>query len=75
MNKRNTKNRTSFLLQKNDFVVGIGSVLNISGSYFEYNYSKSDKEADYKAIYSDWYNVGIDIRNSNNKFEEENKDK
>ena len=75
MNKRNIKNRTSFLLQKNDFVVGIGSVLNISGSYFEYNYSKSDKEADYKAIYSDWYNVGIDIRNSNNKFEEVNKDK
>jgi hypothetical protein len=75
MNKRNIKNRTSFLLQKNDFLVGIGSVLNISGSYFEYNYSKSDKEADYKAIYSDWYNVGIDIRNSNNKFEEVNKDK
>ena len=75
MNKRRIKYRTSFLLPKNDFVVGLGSVLNIAGSYFDYNYSKSEKEADYKAMYSDWYNIGEDIRKSKEKFEKENEDK
>lgn len=75
MNKRRIKYKTSFLLPKNDFLVGLGSVLNIAGSYFDYNYSKSEKEADYKAMYSDWENVGEDIRRSKEKFEKENKDK
>lgn len=75
MNKRRLKYKTNFLLPKNDFLVGLGSVLNIAGSYFEYNYSESEKEADLKAMYSDWENIGNDIRKSTEKFEKENKDK
>lgn len=52
---------TSFLLPKNDFFIGMGSVLNIGGNYFEYNTSKSEEEADKKALFSDWWNVGNDI--------------
>lgn len=75
MNKKREKYRTDFLLPKNNFFVGLGSVLNIAGSYFEYNYSKSEKEADCKAIYSDWQNVGDDFRKSKEKFERDNKGK
>lgn len=67
--------RTDFLLQKTNFWVGLGSVLNIAGSYFKYNYSQSATEADNKAIYSDWMNVGDDFKVSKKQFEKENKDK
>lgn len=63
---------TDFLLPKNNFLVGLGSVLNLSEAYFEYNYSKSDIEADFKALYSDWQNIGNDIEKSTRKFETEN---
>ena len=75
MNKKRAKYGTDFLLPKNNFFVGLGSVLNLAGSYFEYNYSKSEKEADYKAIYSDWQNIGNDFRKSKEKFERDNNDK
>lgn len=42
--------------------VGMGSVLNLMGNYFEYNYSKSDFAADNKALISDWLNVGNDFQ-------------
>ena len=53
---------TDFLLPKNNAIVGAGSVLNLSGSYFKYNASKSEFEADLKALNSDWINVGEDIK-------------
>ena len=75
MNKRRPRYRTNFLLPRNNFLVGLGSVLNIAGAYFDYNYSKSEKEADFKAMESDWQNVGDDFRMSKEKFEKDNKDK
>lgn len=68
MEERNTKYRTTFLLPKNDFLVGLGSVLNIKGSYFKYNTSKSSQAADKKALASDWRMVGQDIRTATKKF-------
>ncbi len=53
---------SDFLLPRNNFFVGMGSVLNLGGNYFEYNTSKSDIEADKKALSSDWQNVGNDIK-------------
>jgi hypothetical protein len=53
---------SDFLLPRNNFFVGMGSVLNLGGNYFEYNTSKSDIEADKKALSSDWWNVGNDIK-------------
>lgn len=63
--------KTSFLLPKNDFWIGLGSIFNLSGSYFEYKYSKNGSEADYKAILSDWQNVGEDFKSA--KWKAENK--
>ena len=73
MNKN--KYKTDFLLPKNNFWVGLGSLLNIAGSYFDYNYSKSDIEADNKALLSDWFNVGNDINVAKTNFEKEHSDK
>jgi len=73
MKKRNIKYRTSHLLPKNNFWVGMGSVLNLAGSYFDYNYSKTEKEADFRAIMSDWENIGDDIRKSKESFENKHK--
>ena len=64
--------KTDFLLPNNDFIIGLGSVLNLLGSYFEYNYSNSSKEADFKALESDWQNVGEDIRKSFKKVKKAN---
>lgn len=75
MKKRNIRFKTDYLLPKNNFWVGMGSILNLADSYFEYNYSKSESEADLKALTSDWDNVGEDIRNSNRNFEKKNKHK
>lgn len=69
MKNRNLKLKTDFLLPKDNFWVGMGSVLNLSGRYFTYNYSKSDNEADFKAILSDWQNVGRDIEKAKKDFE------
>jgi len=66
--------KTDFLLPNNDFIVGWGSVLNLLGSYFEYDYSKTPNEADLKALESDWQNIGEDIRKSFEKIEEVSKD-
>lgn len=65
---------TNLLMAKNHFIIGIGSIFNISGSYFEYNYLNVDKDADYKALVSDWKTVFEDIKKSKEKFEIENKD-
>lgn len=73
MNKK--KYTTDFLLPKNNFWVGFGSVLNIAGSYFDYNYSNSDAEADSKALFSDWINIGNDIKVAKVKFEKIYSDK
>ncbi|WP_456314687.1 hypothetical protein [Pseudomonas shirazensis] len=75
MKKRKIIYRSSFLLPNNNFIVGLGSVLNIAGNYFDYDVSKTENEADLKALHSDWQNVGNDIKKSKEKFEKDNKDK
>ena len=58
------KYRTDILYPKSTFWMGFGSVLNISGKYFEFNYSESAEEADFKAFENDWGVIGDDIKNS-----------
>lgn len=74
MKNRIYRFRTDFLLPNNDFWVGMGSVLNIRGSYFDYNTSKSELEADRKAMRNDWGMVGSDIEEARVNFYRKNKD-
>ena len=53
--------RSDFLFPDTDFITGMGSVLNIAGSYFEFATSKSENIADLKALRSDWGVTGQDI--------------
>ncbi len=59
-----TKIRTDFLLPRFSFITGAGTIFNIGGNFFEFNTSKSEIEADYKAIKSDWDMVGEDVSES-----------
>lgn len=56
------KFKTNQFFPRTGFLKGMGSVLNISGKYFDFNYSKSDSEADAKAIASDWGMIGQDFQ-------------
>lgn len=69
--KKIRKFKTDFLFPAPTFLTGIGSVLNLAGNYFKFNYSVGDKEADWKALLSDWGVVGEDILSAN-LFVEEN---
>ena len=48
------KYKTGFLYPKNNGWVGAGSIFNIAGNYFDFNYSHTPEEADAKAIENDW---------------------
>jgi hypothetical protein len=66
MNRKNY--HTDFLFVTPSFFQGMGTVFNIGGKFFEYNYSDSGLEADERAIESDWGVVGLDIHNSIQSF-------
>ncbi len=58
----NRRYKSNLLFPRTNFLVGMGSVFNISGNYFRFNYSKSSEEADLKALESDWGVIGEDIK-------------
>ncbi|SHG33270.1 hypothetical protein [Flavobacterium johnsoniae] len=72
MEKTKVIYRTDYLFSKCSIWRGIGSVFNLPGNYYEFDTSKTEQEADNKALTSDWENVGADIRNAKKKFEKEN---
>lgn len=55
-------NTSSYLFSTPSFIEGVGRLLDFGSTLNNYNYSKSGKEADYKAISSDWRAVGNDMR-------------
>lgn len=61
--------RTSALLPKKGFLVGMGSVFNMSGRYYSYNTSKTAEEADTRAIRNDWNMVGNEFRKAMKKLQ------
>ena len=54
--------KTTFLLPKNNFWIGLGTVLNLFGLYFIYNYSETSEEADKQAMMCDWVMGGNDFK-------------
>ncbi len=52
---------TDYLFPRTNSLIGAGSVFNLAGNYFQFNYSLSAEEADYKAIESDWGVIGVDL--------------
>jgi hypothetical protein len=62
------KYKTNFLVPNTSFLIGMGSIMNIQGNYFDFNYSDTLEEADSKAIENDWGVVGNDLRRAINKL-------
>ena len=67
---KGNKLSSSPLIPNRGFIVGMGSAFNIAGKYFEYNYSKSSRCADFKAIKRDWEIVGQNLSNAMLKLTE-----
>ena len=61
-------NRTDYLFPSPSFLIGAGSIFNISGNYFEYNLSETDLQADLKALISDWLAIKKDFELAEKKF-------
>jgi hypothetical protein len=59
---------TDFLVSKGSFIGGVGSVLNLAGTYFLYNSSETPEQADERAIRSDWEQTGNDIATAMGKI-------
>lgn len=55
---------TDFLFSKSSFIIGFGSIISLMGNYYEFNFSKTDKEDDLRALRSDWGVVGNDFRHA-----------
>jgi hypothetical protein len=56
--------RTDFLFATPSFLSGIARVLDIFGIFDSYNESRDGKEADAKAMFSDWSMVGYDLKSA-----------
>jgi len=59
----NKKEYSTYYLfkQQGSFLTGMGTLLNIQGNFFDYNYLKTGENADAKAIANDWGVIGQDI--------------
>ncbi len=62
-----TLSRTDFLFATPSFSSGLARTLDLYGTFDEYNTSDSEAEADERAIASDWFVVGSDLRRSLNE--------
>ena len=58
----NINNEMFQLYAEPSFIQGMGTLFDVSGSLLEYNYSRSENEADFKAMASDWRTVGQDLK-------------
>ncbi len=54
--------RTDLLFPMPSILSGLGTLFNIAGNYYTYNYSPTPYVADKRALESDWGMVGEDFR-------------
>lgn len=62
---------TDFLFATPKLSVGVGRTLDLGSTLNTYNSSSSEEEADYKAMYSDWYMVASDLKKAMVKYDRE----
>lgn len=61
--------KSTFLFARPSFIEGISRVIDLGVTIQIYNDSKTEKEADLKAIKKDWEAVGQDIFSAVKKYE------
>jgi hypothetical protein len=65
---KNFKLNTKYSLSDKNFLVGLGSILNISGSYFDIGSSNFETTEDLNSFKMDWQNIGNDFDVAKEKF-------
>lgn len=65
------KVQSDFLFAQPSFASGAGRVLDLWGQFDDYNHSDTPAEADAKALATDWFIVGQDIRDATDASESE----
>lgn len=55
-------NTSSYLFSTPSFFEGVGRLVDFGSTLNNYNFSKSGRIADCKALKSDWYAIGNDMR-------------
>ncbi|MEX2377163.1 MAG: hypothetical protein WD848_03940 [Dehalococcoidia bacterium] len=53
---------TDFLFARPSFWRGVGRLFDLGGTWFEFNRSLTEQQADSVAMYQDWNAVGLDIQ-------------
>ena len=66
-----TRLLTTFLFAEPRFSFGFARLLDLAGTFNVYNNSKSEAEADLKALLSDWYVVSADVLDAMEKADSE----
>ncbi|MFA4971710.1 MAG: hypothetical protein WC683_03805 [bacterium] len=64
---------SDFLFSTPDFWSGFARSLDLGGTFDSYNVSKSEKEADTRALENDWMIVGKNMTNAMAGFDNEQK--
>jgi hypothetical protein len=52
---------STMLFARPSFIEGMARVLDMGGTLDSYNYSETDEQADFLALFADWHSVGKDI--------------
>lgn len=61
--------RTDFLFPRASFWLGVGSIFSLFGSFYTFNSSRTEQEADRTAIESDFGTIGRDLCNIMAEYE------
>jgi len=69
MNKYINNSLSTYLFAEPNFLDGFAFIIDIGANLKTYNFSKSNKESDYKALFTDWAMVGKDLEDAINNFE------
>ena len=62
LNSAKYRGYTDYLFARPSIWQGIGSIADVWGTRWPYNYSDSETEADLRALRCDWVTVGNDLR-------------
>lgn len=62
---------TSILYTRPTFVEGLARLFDFQGTLDDYNYSRTEKEADDLAMRADWHAVGDDLREAFRAYDRE----
>ena len=60
---------TDYLYARPSFLSGVARLFDFFGLFTRYNFSRTEEEADAKALYSDWRAIGQDLALAMRRFE------